>query len=253
MTSHGSRHVLRCRWLGVECSVSTRPISTVSVRTPSPDYCGAGMDGGSAVARQRMPVSVAPIMKAMQLGLYGTWSLAGHGAGAARTQSPAGAARFGRDVEVFEAGARCTAQCRCRDTPRRLTDAVSAAGASMTTRWPCSIQSAPPATATRITDDVELQHCQSLSAAYAATTSHPLVQNGISDQASGMNARIGKQPQQRQRNRLDHTFSGSRVASQPRTVQATSIVAVQPYQYMAGPSPLRPGAQPKSTRLVAGW
>jgi hypothetical protein len=34
-----------------------------------PDYCGAGMDGGSAVARQRIPVSVAPFMKAMQLGL----------------------------------------------------------------------------------------------------------------------------------------------------------------------------------------
>src|SRR5262245_14867873 len=48
-------------------------------------------------------------------------------------------------------------------------------------------------------------------------------------------------------------LSGSRVARYPRTAPPTRVVAVQPYQYMAGPSPLRLGPQPHSRRLTAGW
>jgi hypothetical protein len=48
-------------------------------------------------------------------------------------------------------------------------------------------------------------------------------------------------------------LSGRSVASAPRIVLPIRHDATQPYQYMAGPSPLLPGAHPKSTRFVAGW
>jgi hypothetical protein len=49
------------------------------------------------------------------------------------------------------------------------------------------------------------------------------------------------------------TLSGSIVAIPPRMEPAIRTVAVQPYQYIAGPSPLRDASHPKTIRFVAGW
>src|SRR3954449_12045622 len=49
------------------------------------------------------------------------------------------------------------------------------------------------------------------------------------------------------------TLSGSRVASRPTTSPTRRDNALQPYQYMAGPSPLLAAAHQKSTRFVPGW
>src|SRR3954452_5304910 len=49
------------------------------------------------------------------------------------------------------------------------------------------------------------------------------------------------------------TLSGSRVASRPTTNPTRRVNALQPYQYMAGPSPLLAAAHQKSTRFVPGW
>src|SRR5262245_18634209 len=49
------------------------------------------------------------------------------------------------------------------------------------------------------------------------------------------------------------TLSGSSIPSRPRTSPTSRDIMVQPYQYMAGPSPLGAAAHQKSTRFVAGW
>src|SRR5471030_1967034 len=48
-------------------------------------------------------------------------------------------------------------------------------------------------------------------------------------------------------------LSGSIAATMPRIVATIRTVPVQPYQYMAGPSPLLGASQPHTMRLVAGW
>jgi hypothetical protein len=49
------------------------------------------------------------------------------------------------------------------------------------------------------------------------------------------------------------TLSGSSVARKPSMAPARRLVAVQPYQYMAGPSPLLEASHPQTMRFVAGW
>src|SRR5258705_208726 len=67
-----------------------------------------------------------------------------------------------------------------------------------------------------------------------------------------MNAKVGSS-----HNRKSGIFltarSGSSVPSRPRADPPSRANTVQPYQYIAGPSPLRPAAHQRSTRLVAGW
>jgi hypothetical protein len=49
------------------------------------------------------------------------------------------------------------------------------------------------------------------------------------------------------------TLSGSIAATMPRMVATIRTVPVQPYQYMAGPSPFLGASHPQAMRLVAGW
>src|SRR4051794_9600858 len=49
------------------------------------------------------------------------------------------------------------------------------------------------------------------------------------------------------------TLSGSTVAMAPRRAPTISTVAVHPYQYIAGPSPLLAASHPSTIRFVAGW
>src|SRR5882757_4687183 len=49
------------------------------------------------------------------------------------------------------------------------------------------------------------------------------------------------------------TPSGNVMAIRPTMAATIMTVAVQPYQYMAGPSPLRAASQPQAMRFVAGW
>src|SRR5215475_3414104 len=48
-------------------------------------------------------------------------------------------------------------------------------------------------------------------------------------------------------------LSGSSVPSRPRMEPTRTVITVQPYQYMVGPSPLLAGPHQNSTRFVAGW
>src|ERR1700687_4294720 len=67
-----------------------------------------------------------------------------------------------------------------------------------------------------------------------------------------MNAKVGSS-----HNRKSGIFltarSGSIVPSIPRANPPMRDNTVQPYQYIAGPSPLLPADHQKSTRFVAGW
>src|SRR5262245_45289811 len=67
-----------------------------------------------------------------------------------------------------------------------------------------------------------------------------------------MNASTGSSHTSASRIRL-MTLSGSSIPIRPRTTPTSRVIMVQPYQYMAGPSPLRAAAHQKSTRFVAGW
>jgi hypothetical protein len=49
------------------------------------------------------------------------------------------------------------------------------------------------------------------------------------------------------------TLAGSIVATIPTMSPTMRTVATQPYQYMAGPSPLLAASQPQANRFVAGW
>src|SRR5262245_28859933 len=67
-----------------------------------------------------------------------------------------------------------------------------------------------------------------------------------------MNAKVGSSHNS-QSGTLVATFCGSIAAMMPTKVHTTRHNAVQPYQYMAGPSPLLPASHPQPKRLVAGW
>src|SRR5262245_13104841 len=80
-----------------------------------------------------------------------------------------------------------------------------------------------------------------------------LVQNGISDQTRNGTAMMYSAHTRIFTSLFWTKLSGSREPMSPKSGLATRHVAVQPYQYMAGPSPLRAAAQKRSTRLVPGW
>src|SRR5262245_37439566 len=96
-------------------------------------------------------------------------------------------------------------------------------------------------------------HHRAACGALSPTTRAYLVQNGISDQTRNGTAMMYSAHTMIFTSLFWTKFSGSNAPMIPKAKLATRHVAVQPYQYMAGPSPLRAAAQKRSTRLVPGW